>query len=191
MTNLDRILKSRDMILLPKSVVSKLWFFPLVMWELDYKKGYALKNWCFQTVVLEKTLKSPLDSKEIKPVNPKRNQPWIFFRRTEAEAEAPVLWPLVGKSRLRKDPDAGKDWRQEEKGMTEDEMVGWHHWLNGHEFEQTQGDKEWRKPGVLQSMGSQRVGHDWATEQQLRVGPAWLPWPLGLTQLHSLPCLGG
>ena len=158
------------MILLPKSVVSKLWFFPLVMWELDYKKGYALKNWCFQTVMLEKTLESPLDSKEIIPVNPKRNQPWIFFRRTEAEAEAPVLWPPVGKIWLRKDPDAGKNWRQEEKGMTEDEMVGWHHWFNGHEFEQTQGDKEWRKPGVLQSMGSQRVGHDWATEQQLRVG---------------------
>ena len=94
-------------------------------------------------VVLEKTLESPLDCKEIKPVNPKGNQPWVFIRRTDAEAETPVFWPPDVKSWLiRKDPDAGKDWRQEEKGMTEDEMVGWHHQLNGHEFEQAPGDGE-------------------------------------------------
>ena len=96
-----------------------------------------------RTVVLEKTLESPLACKEIKPVNPKGNQSWIFVRRTDAEVEAPILWLLDVKSQLiRKDPDAGKDWRQEEKGTTEDKMVGWHHWLNGHEFEQTLGGSE-------------------------------------------------
>ena len=100
------------------------------------------KDWCFQTVVLEKTLESPLDSKEFKPVNPKGNQLWIFIRRTDTEAEAPILWPLDEKNWLiGKDPDAGKDWGQE-KGVTEDEMVGWHHWCNGLEFEQTLGDTE-------------------------------------------------
>ena len=111
------------------------------MWPLDYKEGWALKNWSFQTVVLEKTLGSPLDSKEIQPVNPKGNQSWIFTGRTDAAAEAPVLWPPHEKSWfIGKDLDAGKDSRQEEKGTTEDEMVGWHHQLNGHEFEQTLGD---------------------------------------------------
>ena len=96
------------------------------MWDLDHKGGWALKNWYFQIVVLEKTLESPLDSKEIKPVNPKRNQPWIFIGRTDAEAL--ILWPPDEKSRLiGKDPDAGKGWRQEKKGATDDEMVGWHH----------------------------------------------------------------
>ena len=109
------------------------------MWEFDYKESWALKNWCFWTVVLEKTLESPLGSKEIQPVHPKGNQSWIFIGRTDAEAEAPILWPADGKNWLIwKDPDIGKDWRQEEKGMTEDEMVGWHHWLDGHEFEQAQ-----------------------------------------------------
>ena len=107
------------------------------MWELDHKEGWAQKNWCFWTVVLEKTLESPLDSKEIKPVNPKGNPPRIFIGRTDAEAEAPILWPPNAKSWfIRKDPDAEKDWRQEEKGMTEDKMGGWHHHLNGHDFEQ-------------------------------------------------------
>jgi len=110
------------------------------MWKLDHKEGWTLKNWCFWTVVLEKTLESPLDYKEIQPVNSKGNQPWIFIGRTDAETDAPVLWPPEGKSRLiRKDPDAGKDWRQEEKGTTEDEMVGWHHRRHGHEFEQALG----------------------------------------------------
>ena len=97
-------------------------------------------NWCFWTVVLEKTLESPLDCKEIQPDHPKGDQSWIFIGRTDAEAEAPILWPPDAKNWLIwKDPDAGKDWRQEEKGTTEDEMAGWHHWLNGHEFEQTPG----------------------------------------------------
>ena len=107
------------------------------MWELDYKESWAPKNWCFWTVVLEKTLKSPLDCKEIQQVHPKRNQSWIFIGRTdiEAEAEASILWPPDVKSWLiGKDPDAGKDWGQEEKGKSEDEMVGWHHRLSEHEF---------------------------------------------------------
>ena len=113
------------------------------MWELDHKESWALKNWGFWTVALEKTLESPLNCKEIKPLNPEGHQPWIFSGRTDAEAEAPILWPLDVKSQLiRKDPDAGKDWRQEEKVMTEDKMVGWHHWLHGHEFEHALGDGE-------------------------------------------------
>ena len=113
------------------------------MRKLDHKEVWASKNWCFWTVVLEKTLESPLDCKEIKAVNPKGNQSWIFIGRIDAEAEAPILWPHNVKSWLiRKDPDAGKDWRQEGKRMTEDEMAGWHHWLNGHEFEQTLEDGE-------------------------------------------------
>ena len=125
--------------------------------------------WGLRTVVLEKTLESPLDCKEIKPVHPKGNQPWIFNGRTDAEAEAPIRYPPDSKSQLiGKDPDARKDWGQEEKGTTEDEMVGWYHWLTGHEFEQTPGDSDRMrgKPDVLQSMGSQRVRHDWVTEQQ-------------------------
>ena len=105
------------------------------MWELDYKESWAPKNWCFWTVVLEKTLQNPLDCQEIQPVHPKGNQSWIFIGRTEAEAETPILWPSDVKSWLIwRDPDAGKDWRQEEKGTTEDEMVGRHHGLNGREF---------------------------------------------------------
>ena len=112
------------------------------MWELAHKEGWELKNWCFQTVVLEKTLESPLDCKEIKPVNPKRNQPWIFIGRNDAKAEAAVLWfPDVKSWLIGKDPDAVKNWRKE-KGTTENEMVEWHHWLNGHEFEQALGDGE-------------------------------------------------
>ena len=106
------------------------------MWVLDYKERWAPKHSCFGTVVLEKTLESPLDCKEIQPVHPKGNQSWIFIGRTDVEAETPILWtPDVKNWLIWKDPDAGKDWRQEEKGMTENEMVGWHHWLNGHEFE--------------------------------------------------------
>ena len=117
------------------------------MWELDYKESWVPKNWCFWTVVLEKTLESLLDCKEIQLVHPKGNQSWIFIGRTDAEAEAPILWPPDAKNWLiGKDPDAGEDWRQEEKGTAEDEMVGWHHWLSGHEFEQT--------PGVDNGQGS-------------------------------------
>ena len=108
------------------------------MWELDHKKGWVPKNFCFLIVVLEKTLKSPLDSKEIKPVNPEGNQSWIFIRMTDAEAEAPILWsPDVKSQLIGKDPHAGKDWRQEQKRTTEDEMVWWHHCFKGHEFEPT------------------------------------------------------
>ena len=106
------------------------------MWELDYKKSWALKSWCFWTVVLEKTLESPLDCKGIQPVHPKGNRSWIFFGRTNPEAEAPIRWPPHVKNWfIGKDPDAGRDWGQEEKGTTDDEMAGWHHRLNGHEFE--------------------------------------------------------
>ena len=121
---------------LQKGDLGKVW-----MWELDHKEGWALKNWCLQTVVLEKTLESPLDRKEIKPVYPKGSQFWIFIGRTDAEVEPPTLWPPDAKSWLiGKDPDTGKDWGQEENGTTEDEMAGWHHQLNRHESEQTLGD---------------------------------------------------
>ena len=110
------------------------------MWKVDYKESWTPKNCCFWTVVLEKTLESPLDCKEIQPLHPKGDQSWVFIGRTDVEAETPVLWPPDVKNWLIcKDPDAGKDWRQEKKGTTEDEMVGWHHWLNGHEFGWTPG----------------------------------------------------
>ena len=146
MTNLDSVLKKQRHYFANKGPSSQNFGFSsghVWMWELDYKESWVLKNWCFWTVVLEKTLESPLDCKENKPVHTKGNQSWIFIRRTDAEAETPVLWPPDVKSWLIwKDPDAGKDWRQEERGMTEDEMVGWHHQLNGHEFDQAPGDGE-------------------------------------------------
>ena len=111
--------------------------------ELDHKKSWAVKNWCFQTVVLERTLESPLDSKEIKAVNPKGNQPRIFIERTDLKLKLQYFGHLMLRERLTgKDPDAGENWGQEKKGVTEDEMAGWHHWLNEHEFEHTQGDSE-------------------------------------------------
>ena len=144
MTNLDSILKSRGIGNKGPSRQSYSFSSSHVwIWELDYK-SWAPKNWCFWTVALEKTLESPLDCK-IKPVNPKWNQSWIFIGGTDAEA--PILWPPDETNWLIwKDPDAGKDWRQEEKGITADEMVGWHHRLDGHEFEQT--------PGVGDEQGS-------------------------------------
>ena len=144
MVNLDSILKCRD-ITLPTNVhlVNQSYGFSsshVWMWELDSKESWAPKNWWFWTVILEKTVAGPLDCKEIQPVHPKGNQSWIFIGRTDAEAETPILWPPDAKSWLiGKDPDAGKDWRWEEKGMTEDKMVGWHHQLDGHEFEQALG----------------------------------------------------
>ena len=165
------------------------------------KKAECWKNWCFWIMVLEKTLKSPLDYKEIQPVHPKGNQSWIFIERTDSEAEAPVLWPPNAKSWLiGKDPDVGKDWRQEEKRAAEDEMVRQHHWLNGYESEQTQmvdDGRWWRtgEPGMLQSMGSQRVGHDLATKWQqqayicfLSLGdkPEWAGMRYFLTPFNSL-----
>ena len=140
--NLERVFKSRDFTFPTKVQLVKDNFSSshVWMWELDHKEGWALKNWCFQTVVIEKTLESPLDCKEIIPVNPEGNQPWIFIGRTDAEA--PLLWLPDAKSQLTgKEPDAGKDWWQE-KWVTEDEMVGWHLGLNEHEFEQTLGDSE-------------------------------------------------
>ena len=113
------------------------------MWELDHKESWILNNWCFWIVVLKKTLDSPLDGKEGQPVNPKGNQSWIFIRRTDAEAEAPILWLHDGKNWLiGKDPEVQKDWRQEEKGTTENQMTGWFHRLNGYELEQAPGDGE-------------------------------------------------
>ena len=166
MTNLDSILKSRDITLSTKFHLVKAMVFPVWMWELDYKESWALKNWCFWTVVLEKTLVSPLDCKESQPVHPKGNQSWILIGKTDVEAETPILWPpdvkywLTGKS-----PGARKDWRWEEKGET-----GWDGWmasLTRWTWVWASSGRWWRtgKPGVLQSMGSQRVRHDWATEQ--------------------------
>ena len=136
------------------------------MWQLDHKEGWVSKNWCFWTMVSEKTLESPLDCKEIEPVNPRRNQSWIFIGRTDAKAEAPILWPPDMKNWLiRKDSDVGKDWRREEKGMAEDEMVGWHHWLWASWVWANSRSWWWTgKPGVLQSVGMQRDKHDWMTE---------------------------
>ena len=137
------------------------------MWELDYKESWVPKNWCFCTVVLEKTLQNPMDCKEIQPVNPKGNQSWIFIGRTDAEAEIPILWLTVMKNWLIwKDPDAGKDWRQEEKGTIEDEMVEWHHWLNGHEFEQA--------PGVGDGQGSLACCSPWGRKELNMT--EWLNW---------------
>ena len=139
MTNLDSILKSRD--ITDKGLSSQSYSFSsshVWRWELDHKESWAPKNWCFLTVVLEKTLENPLESKKIKLVNPKENQSWIFIGRTDTDA--PILWPPDAKNWLTgKDPDAGKDSRWEEKGMTKDEMVGWHHRLNGHGFGWTPG----------------------------------------------------
>ena len=137
MTNLDSMLKSRD-ITLPTKVclINAMVFFSshIWMWELDYKESWVLKNWCFWTVALEKTFESSLDYKEIQPVYPKGDQSWVFIGRTDDKAETPVLWPPDENWLIWKDPDAGKDWRWENMGLTEDEMIGWHHWLSGHEF---------------------------------------------------------
>ena len=144
MTKVDSILKSRDIILLTKVHIVKAMFFSsshVLMWESDHKEGWALKNQCFQTAVLEKTLEGPLDSKGIKPVNPKGNPSWIFIEMTDAET--PIFWPPDVKSWLiGKVPEAWKVWGQEEKRATEDEMVSWHHQLNGHKFQQTLGYSE-------------------------------------------------
>ena len=146
MTNLGSILKTRDVTLPTKDHSSQSYGFAssdVWMWDLDHKESLAPKSWCFWTVVLEKTLEIPLDCKEIKPVNIKGNQFWIFSGRTDVEAEAPILWPPDINSWLTgKDPDAGKDWRQKEKRATEDEMAGWHRWFNGHELGQTLRDGE-------------------------------------------------
>ena len=137
------------------------------MWKLDYKESWTLKNWCFWTVVLEKTLESPLDCKEIQPIHSKGNQSWIFIGRTDAEAENSTLWPPDVKNwLLGKDSDAGKDWRQEEKGMAD----GWMASLTRWTWVWARSGSCWwtGKPGMLQSMGLQRVGHNWVTELNWR-----------------------
>ena len=146
------------------------------MWELDHKESWALKNWCFWTVVLEKTLESPLDCKEVKQVNPKGNQSWIFIGRTDAEAETPILWsPDVKNWLIGKDPHAGRDWGQEEKGMTEDEMFGWHHWLNGHEFEQA--------PRVGDGQRGRACCSPWGCKESYMTKQLNCMWPLH-TAIH-------
>ena len=185
MTNLDNILKCRNITLLTKVHLNQSYGFfssHVWMWESDHKESWVSKNWCFWTVVLEKTLESPLDYKETKPVHPKGNQSWIFIGRTDAEAEAPILWPPdAGNWLIGKDPDAGKDWRWEEKGTTEDEMVGWHHqwwtWVC-----ESSGSWLWTgKLIMLQSMEWQRVGHDWATELN------WWKWEEGSSRKLGQP----
>ena len=142
------------------------------MWKLDCEGSWVLKNWCFWTVVLEKTLESPLDCKEIQPVHSKGDQSWVFIGRTNTEAETPILWPPHAKSWLTgKDPDAGKDWGQEEKGTTEDEMAGWHHRLDGHEFEYT--------PGVGDGQGGLACYDSWGHKESDTT--EWLNW----TELFS------
>ena len=169
MTNLDSILKSRDITLLTKVCLVKAMIFSsdhVWMWEVDCKESWTLKNWCFWTVVLEKTLESSLDCKEIQPVHPKWDQSWVFFGRNDVEAETPILWPPDVKSWLiGKDPDAGKDWGQE-KGTIEHEMVGWHHWLNGHGFGWT--------PGVGDGQGGLACCDSWGRKESDMT--EWLNW---------------
>ena len=179
------------------------------MWELDHRKSWALKNRCFWTVLLKKTLKSPLESKEIKPVNPKGNQSWIIIGRTDVKTETLILWPSDAKNWLiGKDPDAGKDWRQEETGMTKNEMVGWHHRLNRHEFEQATGDSDGQGSLTCCRLWGHKVRHDWVTElnwlNRIKIKPmcSWSqgwshlmeradlsPTPTPPAQLTLVPCL--
>ena len=161
MTNIDSIFKSRD-ITLPTKVgfsCGHVW-----MWELDCEESWAPKNWCFWTVLLEKTPESPLDCKEIQPVHSKRDQPWVFFGRNDAKAETPILWPSHAK--LGKDSDAGRNWGQEEKGTTEDKMAGWHHRLDGPESEWT--------PGVGDGQGGLACCNSWGRKELDMT--EWLNW---------------
>ena len=152
------------------------------MWELDCEESWAPKNWCFWTVVLEKTLESPLDCKEIQPVHSKGDQSWVFIGRSDAKAENPILWPPHAKSWLiGKDSDAGRDWGQEEKGTTEDEMAGWHHQLNRDEFGWTPGVGD-GQGGLACFMASQRVGHNWGNELN------WAEWLICVTLVIIIPC---
>ena len=178
MTNLDSILKTRDITFVNKGSSSQGYGFSsshVWMWELDYKENWTPKNWCFWTVVLGKTLESSLDCKEIKPVHPKGTQSWILIGSSDAEAETPILWPPHEKSWLiGKDSDAGRDWGQEEKGMTEDEMAGWHHWLDGCESEWT--------PGVGDGHGGLARCDSWGHKEldttEWLIWSDWLIWYL-------------
>ena len=173
MTNLDSILKSREITLPTKVHTVKAMEFPIVMLGCDNwttKKAECRRNWCFWTVVLEKTLQSPLDCKEIQLVCSKGDRSWVFFGRNDAKAETPVLWPPHAKSWLiGKDSDARRDWGQEEKGTTEDKMAGWHHWLDGHEFEWTPGVGDGQGGLVCCDPWGRRVGHDRVTELELEL----------------------
>ena len=195
MSNLDSILKSRDITLPTKVCLVKAMVFScghVWMWELDCGEVWAPKNWCFWTVVLEKTLESPLDCKEIQPVHSEGDQPWDFFRRNDAKAETHVLWPPHVKSWLiGKDSDAGRNWGQEEKGMTEDEMAVWHHWLDGHESEWT--------PGVGDGQGGLVCCDSWGCKELDMT--EWLIWSdlmfnidfwisLMRQMSHKMPCDG-
>ena len=154
------------------------------MWELDLKEGWVLNNWCFQTVILEKTLESPLGCQEIKSVHPKGEQSWIFIGRTDADSEIPILWPPDAESHLTgKDTDAGEDWRQEDKGTIEDEMVGCHYRFNGHECEQTLRHCEGQGRLVCCSPLCFRVSYDLVTEQQF----IFLGFPFHMCKCHATP----
>ena len=177
MTNLDSILKKQRHYFANKGPSGQGYGFSsghVWMWELDCEESWVPKNWCFWTVVLEKTLESPLDTKEIQPVHPKGDQPWVFIERTDIEAETPILWPPDTESWLiGKDSNAGKDWGQEEKGTTEDEMIGWHHWLDGHGFGWT--------PGVGNGQGGLACCGSWGRKESDMT--EWLNWS-ELMQLH-------
>ena len=165
MTKLESILKIRDITLPTKVRLVKAMVFSVVMYGCENltKESWTLKNWCFWTVVLEKTLESPLDCKEIQPVLPKGDQSWVFIGRTDLEAETPILWPPDAKSWLiGKDPDAGREWGQEEKGTTEDEMAGWHHWLDGRELQELVMDREAWRAGIHGVAKSQTRLSDWS-----------------------------
>ena len=175
MEKLDSVLKSRDTLPTKAHLVKAMVFAVVQMWELNHKESWGPKNWCFRTVVLEKTLESPLDCKELKPVSSKGNWPWILIGRTDVEAETPMLWPPDAKNWLiGKDPNAGKDWRQEEKETTEDEMIGWHHRLNGHEFEQVPqtGDGQQAPCAAVHGVAKSQIWMiDWT---ELNWGCHWL-----------------
>ena len=186
------MLKSRDITLPTKVCIVKGMVFPVLMYGCE--RWIIKKVECQRIGAFELWCEDSWDSKEIKPIKPKGNQPWIFIGRTDGEAEAPIIWPPDGKSQLiGKDPDAGRDWRQEEKGMTEDEMVGWDHQLNGHEFEQAPGDGEGQGSLACCSPWGPRVEHDWATEHNMEKVSSlpfygWENWlRLSLVQNQMVP----